>query len=148
MQAFRVARTRRTLRPAAFQPTWDDDELEAVLHAEPMPASASDSDVAASRTLQDAGNALAEAGHYAAALSEWRRAVKLTPRNALLHESMVRALLQACVLLARSAQVSLRVALSQAQAFLEIGETWRAVEAAQRASHRGVHRALPRRLDV
>jgi hypothetical protein len=96
MQSFRLARPRqRAPPPAAFAPpAWTEEEDAApdtlqVAAAAAAAAPESDADVAASRALQDAGNALAETGQFPGALREWGRALKLTPRRAELHESMV-----------------------------------------------------------
>ena len=95
MQGFRLARPRRALPAGAFDAP-DTDEFTAAepsagAATAPLHAPPSDADVAASRALQDAGNALADAGQFAGALREWERALKLTPCSAALHESSVRA---------------------------------------------------------
>jgi predicted Zn-dependent protease len=58
--------------------------------------------------LQEEGNALAEAEEFQRALRVWEQALALTPKRAALHESV-------------------------AQALLELGRDWEAVQAAERA---------------
>ena len=89
MQSFRLGHVRSRARPAphsSFAGADDADEPLAVPQEHAPPSAET---CAASRALQDAGNAHAEEGRFAAALREWEKALKLTPRQAALHESMV-----------------------------------------------------------
>lgn len=63
---------------------------------------------ATSSRLQEEGNALAQEGQFPQALQKWGAALALTPARGRLHES-------------------------RAQVFLEMGDTWQAVQAATRA---------------
>ena len=93
MQSFRL-QVRSRARPAPHSLFAGAEEAEDEPLAPPREqAPPSAEDCAASRALQDAGNAHAEQGRFAAALKEWERALKLTPTGqhaATLHESMVR----------------------------------------------------------
>lgn len=61
------------------------------------------------QSLQDQGNKLAEEGKYHEALSKWEASLSLIPDNAIVHEQ-------------------------KAQVLLELGDTWRALTAATRAT--------------
>ena len=95
MQSFRLpARSRARPAPHSLVAGAEDaDEPLAPPPDEQAPPSVED--CAASRALQDAGNAHAEQGRFAAALKEWERALKLTPHAAELHESMASSAAQA-----------------------------------------------------
>ncbi len=90
-------------------------------------------DAAESRRLQDEGNALAEAGSFPAAIARWERALKLTPRRADLHESIVRCTRQRHACLGNIDWAPATHGSTQAQVLLELGETWRALASAERA---------------
>eukprot|EP01018_Ginkgo_biloba_P020901 Gb_34484 [translate_table: standard] len=68
-----------------------------------------DHNLALSERFQSQGNNLAEEGKYGEALGKWEAALALTPERAVLHEQ-------------------------KAQVLLEIGETWKALKAATRAT--------------
>ena len=87
MQPFRLGKVRSRARPAPHSSFAGAEEADEPL-VPPQELTPSAEDVAASRALQDAGNAHAEEGRFAAALQEWDKALKLTPRTAELHESM------------------------------------------------------------
>ena len=87
MQSFRL-QARSRARPAPHSLFAGAQEAEEPLAPPPEQAPPSAEDCAASRALQDAGNAHAEQGRFPAALKEWERALKLTPHVAELHESM------------------------------------------------------------
>ena len=88
MQSFRL-HTRSRARPAPHSLfAGAAEEADEPVAPPPEQAPPSVEDCAASRALQDAGNAHAEQGRFAAALKEWERALKLTPHSAELHESM------------------------------------------------------------
>lgn len=128
MQPFSLGQRRRA-RPAPPSAFSAADEADEAAQGEQAPPSAEE--CAASRALQDAGNVHAEGGRFPAALQQWEKALKLTPRNATLHESMVRCCI--CAPVSALLTLTVRANMLQAQAFLEIGEGWRAVAAAERA---------------
>ncbi|KAJ9560321.1 hypothetical protein OSB04_005481 [Centaurea solstitialis] len=68
-----------------------------------------DDPIRLAQSFQDQGNKLAEVGKYREALGKWESAITLTPDRATLHEE-------------------------KAQVLLEIGETWKSLMAATRAT--------------
>jgi hypothetical protein len=92
MQSFRLGQVRPRARPAPHSSFAAAEEVNEPLAQPQEHAPPSAEACAASRALQDAGNAHAEAGRFPAALLEWEKALKLTPRTAELHESMVSSL--------------------------------------------------------
>lgn len=73
------------------------------------PASHDDETIKLAESFQAQGNKLAEVGKYREALGKWEAAITLMPERATLHEQ-------------------------KAQVLLEIGETWKSVMAATRAT--------------
>ena len=95
MQSFRLpARSRARPAPHSLFAGAEDADEPLALPCEQAPPSVED--CAASRALQDAGNAHAEQGRFAAALKEWERALKLTPHRPELHESMASSAAAGC----------------------------------------------------
>lgn len=90
-----------------FQSEPDDESRSPASKTHPIEESGNIS--ALSELLQSEGNNLAEEGKYVAALGKWEAALALTPEKAVLHEQ-------------------------KAQVLLEIGETWKALQAATRAT--------------
>lgn len=90
-----------------FQPEPDDERRSPASKTHPIEESGNS--VALSELFQSEGNNLAEEGKYVAALGKWEAALALTPERAVLHEQ-------------------------KAQVLLEIGETWKALQAAIRAT--------------
>ncbi|KAL6634551.1 hypothetical protein ACP70R_027222 [Stipagrostis hirtigluma subsp. patula] len=86
----------------------DNDEAEKEERAkDPNPPGTKSNDTVES--LQREGNKLAEEGEYHEALGKWEAALTLAPDNAILHEQ-------------------------KAQVLLEVGDAWRALTAATRAT--------------
>ncbi|GLJ25230.1 hypothetical protein SUGI_0482740 [Cryptomeria japonica] len=85
-----------------------EDENDTLLQS-PQPPHDSDQNLALSKQFQALGDALAENGKYDEALGKWEAALSITPERAVLHEQ-------------------------KAQILLEIGETWKALQAATRAT--------------
>ncbi|KAJ1279487.1 hypothetical protein BS78_04G160600 [Paspalum vaginatum] len=101
-----VASTKPDL-PFGFENDTDEDLNEERAEASPNSPGTKQADTAES--LQSQGNKLAEEGKYHEALSKWEAALTLTPDNAVLHEQ-------------------------KAQILLELGDAWRALRAATRAT--------------
>lgn len=101
----------RTLQPCPanlpFQSEPDDEPRSPAAKTHPIEESGNS--LAFSELLQSQGNSLAEEGKYVAALGKWEAALALTPERAVLHEQ-------------------------KAQVLLEISETWKALQAATRAT--------------
>jgi len=90
-----------------FQSEPDDETRSSAAKTHPIEESGNS--LSHSELLQSEGNSLAEEGKYTAALGKWETALALTPERAVLHEQ-------------------------KAQVLLEIGETWKSLQAATRAT--------------
>lgn len=88
----------------------DTDEIDKVERAEINPNShGKETSDTTTESLQHQGNKLAEEGKFHEALGKWEAALTLTPDNAILHEQ-------------------------KAQVLLEVGDAWRALTSASRAT--------------
>ncbi|XP_062223106.1 uncharacterized protein LOC133921985 [Phragmites australis] len=87
----------------------DTDEAEKEERAEADPNSHGLKPLDTAESLQHQGDKLAEEGKYHEALGKWEAALTLTPDNAVLHEQ-------------------------KSQVLLEMGDAWRALTAAARAT--------------
>ncbi|PWA93920.1 tetratricopeptide repeat (TPR)-like superfamily protein [Artemisia annua] len=88
---------------------FDDHEEEKDTKEEPQTSSHADDTIKVADSYQAQGNKLAEVGKYREALGKWEAAITLMPERATLHEQ-------------------------KAQVLLEIGETWKSITAATRAT--------------
>ncbi|WVZ75051.1 hypothetical protein U9M48_023146 [Paspalum notatum var. saurae] len=93
--------------PFGFENDTEEDLYEERAEASPNSPGTKQADTAESLLSQ--GNKMAEEGKYHEALSKWEAALTLTPDNAVLHEQ-------------------------KAQILLELGDAWRALGAAIRAT--------------